>query len=43
MISVGAVHELSLMYTAQQNYTVERYNGVLQGVARSIHLESKLP
>jgi len=41
--SIGAVHELSLMYTAQQNCTVERYNGVLQGVARSIHLESKLP
>eukprot|EP00798_Chlamydomonas_sp_ICE-L_P010421 gene10421-biopygen7559 len=40
--SVGAVHELSMAYTAQQNATVERYNGVLQNVARSIHLESKL-
>ena len=42
LISVGAVHELSLAYTAQQNATVERYNGVLQSIARSIHLESKL-
>eukprot|EP00798_Chlamydomonas_sp_ICE-L_P006560 gene6560-biopygen1754 len=42
LISVGAVHELSLVYTAQQNATVERYNGVLQSIARSIHLESKL-
>jgi len=31
-----------LAYTAQQNATVERYNGVLQSIARSIHLESKL-
>ena len=27
LISVGAVHELSLAYTAQQNANVERYNG----------------
>ena len=43
LMSIGAVHELSLMYTAQQNSTVERYNGVLQNVAWSIHLKSKLP
>ena len=41
--SIGAVHVLSLMYTAQQNSTVERYNGVIQSVARSILLESKMP
>ena len=40
--SIGAVHEMSLIYTAQQNSTVERYNGVLQGVARSIPIESYL-
>jgi len=40
--SVGAVHELLMVYTAQQNATVERYNGVLQNIARSIHLESRL-
>ena len=29
------MHELSLAYTAQQNATVERYNGVLQSIAKS--------
>ena len=32
--SIGAVHELSMAYTAQQNATVEGYNGVLQNIAR---------
>ena len=40
LVSIGALYELSLVYTAQQNSTVERYNGVLQDVARSIHLDS---
>lgn len=30
------------MYIAQQNSSVERYNGTVQNIARSIHLESKL-
>ena len=40
---MGAVHELSESYTAEQNGAVERYNGIVSGIARSIHIESRFP
>ena len=43
LVEMGIVHELSESYTAEQNGTVERYNGIVSGIARSIHIESQLP
>jgi transposase InsO family protein len=43
LVQMGAVHELSESYTAEQNGAVERYNGIVSGIARSIHIESRFP
>ena len=41
--SMGAVHELSMAYTPQQNGIAERYNGTVSAVGRTLLIASSLP